>query len=115
MFRVPSSSMPRTVGHSSNSPTLDGCCAAAAPQRLEWTADAGSAWVNITPPAARGATVIGVDFSTDADGWAVIAGDPNLPPLIAHTEELGACVDGQAPSTGASRVRKLRQRRNCLQ
>lgn len=74
-----------------NSPTLDGCCAAAAPQRLEWTADAGSAWVNITPPAARGATVIGVDFSTDADGWAVIAGDPNLPPLIAHTETRGVC------------------------
>lgn len=72
-----------------DSPTLDGCCAAAAPQRLEWTADAGSAWVNITPLAARGATVIGVDFSTDADGWAVIAGDPNLPPLIAHTEDSG--------------------------
>jgi hypothetical protein len=59
------------------------------PQRLEWTADAGSTWNNITPPAARGATVVGVDFTSDADGWAVIAGDPNLPPLIAHTEDSG--------------------------
>ena len=70
-------------------PTLDGCCSAPVPQRLEWTADAGTTWTDITPPTARGATLIGVDFRTDADGWAVIAGDPNRPPLVAHTTDAG--------------------------
>jgi hypothetical protein len=72
-----------------DSPTLDGCCGAPAPQQLEWTADAGTTWTDITPPTARGATLIGVDFRTAADGWAVIAGDPNLPPLVAHTTDAG--------------------------
>jgi len=59
------------------------------PQRLEWTADAGTTWTDITPPSARGASLIGVDFRTEADGWAVIAREPNLPPLISHTVDAG--------------------------
>jgi photosystem II stability/assembly factor-like uncharacterized protein len=72
-----------------DSPTLEGCCNPPAPQRIEWTADAGTTWTDITPPSARGASFIGVDFRTDAEGWAVIAGDPNLPPLITHTTDGG--------------------------
>jgi hypothetical protein len=72
-----------------DSPTLEGCCSAPVPQRLEWTSDAGSTWTDITPPATRGASLIGVDFRTEAEGWAVIAREPSLPPLISHTMDAG--------------------------
>lgn len=72
-----------------NSPTLEGCCSAPVEQRLEWTADGGTTWTDITPPAARGASLIGIDFRTQAEGWAVIAREPNLPPLITHTIDAG--------------------------
>lgn len=72
-----------------NSPTLEGCCSAPAQPRLEWTADAGTTWSDITPPAARGASLIGIDFRTQTEGWAVIARERNLPPLISHTIDAG--------------------------
>lgn len=72
-----------------HSPTLEGCCSAPVQQRLEWTADAGITWTDITPPAARGASLIGIDFRTRVEGWAVIAREPNLPPLITHTTDSG--------------------------
>ena len=72
-----------------DSPTLDGCCGAPVPQRLEWTADAGTTWTDITPPQARGASLLGVDFRTNAEGWAVIGRKPSLPPLITHTVDAG--------------------------
>jgi photosystem II stability/assembly factor-like uncharacterized protein len=72
-----------------DSPILAGCCSAPVPQRLEWTADAGTTWTDITPPSARGDSLIGVDFRTEAEGWAVIAGEPSLPPLISHTMDAG--------------------------
>jgi photosystem II stability/assembly factor-like uncharacterized protein len=72
-----------------DSTTLEGCCSAPVPQRLLWTADAGTTWTDITPPAARGASLIGIDFRTQAEGWAVIAREPNLPPLITHTIDAG--------------------------
>ncbi len=68
---------------------LEGCCSAPVPQRLEWTADGGTSWTDITPPSARGATLIGVDFRTGAEGWAVIGSEPSLPPLISHTTDAG--------------------------
>ena len=72
-----------------DSPTLEGCCSAPVPQRLEWTANGGTTWTDITPPSARGASLIGVDFRAEGDGWAVIAREPNLPPLISHTADAG--------------------------
>jgi photosystem II stability/assembly factor-like uncharacterized protein len=71
------------------SPTLEGCCNAPAPQRLEWTADGGTSWTDITPPSARGASLIGIDFRSKTEGWAVIGREPTLPPLISHTMDAG--------------------------
>jgi photosystem II stability/assembly factor-like uncharacterized protein len=33
--------------------------------------------------------LIGVGFRTESEGWAVIAREPNLPPLISHTADAG--------------------------
>ena len=85
-----------------DSPTLEGCCSAPGAQRLEWTADAGITWSDITPPSARGATLIGVDFRTVGDGWAVIAREPNLPPLVTHTIDAGRAWTTQRFPSGQS-------------
>ena len=69
--------------------TLQGCCPSSNPQRLEWTADAGSTWSEITPPGSQQAPLIGVQFRDATEGWVVMADQPSLPPMIAHTTDSG--------------------------
>lgn len=59
------------------------------PQRLEWTANDGTTWTDITPPKARGAAVLGVFFRTSSDGWVVSSTNPSRPPTISDTTNSG--------------------------
>jgi len=71
-------------------------------QEIEWTADGGMTWKDITPPRARGTAILGVFFRTPSDGWVVSAANPTRPPSISHTVDAGRAWTSQVLPGGTS-------------